>query len=101
MKKLLYLIFATLLLKSALGCPPLFWKIIMNESGQLVLRRATLSDVTIEPDGLNQFHYISEKGLGQAFDQWLLFKKDAKGNITGITVWSERVMHHEFDKVSN
>ena len=66
----------------------------------MVLNRATLPDVTLEPDGLNQFHYLSEKGPGSAFDQWLHFNKDTNGVITGITVWSGRVMHHEFDKVN-
>lgn len=75
-----------------------FWNIAMNEEGQLVLKRNTLPDAIIEPDGLNQFHYIAEKSPGSAFDQWLLFNKDDKGTITGITVWSARVMHHEFEK---
>ena len=65
----------------------------------MVLRRATMPDATIEPDGENQFHYIAEKGPGDGFDQWILFNKDAQGKITGLTVWSSRVMHHRFDKV--
>ncbi len=75
-----------------------FWNIAINEDGQLVLKRNTLPDAIIEPDGLNQFHYIAEKSPGAGFDQWLLFNKDEKGTITGITVWSARVMFHEFEK---
>lgn len=75
-----------------------YWNIVMNEDGQLVLKRNTLPDALMEPDGLNQFHYIAEKSPGSAFDQWLLFNKDDKETITGITVWSARVMHHQFNK---
>jgi len=78
-----------------------YWNISMNEAGQLVLKRTTLPDLSIEPDGLDQFHYIAEKGRGVGFDQWLLFQKDGKGNVVGMTVWSMRVMHHEFVKVND
>ena len=76
-----------------------YWNFELNEQGKMVLRRATMPDATIEPDGENQFHYIAEKGPGDGFDQWILFNKDAQGKITGLTVWSSRVMHHRFDKV--
>ena len=76
-----------------------FWNFELNEQGKMVLKRATMPDATIEPDGENQFHYIAEKGPGDGFDQWILFNKDAQGKITGLTVWSSRVMHHRFDKV--
>ncbi len=76
-----------------------FWNIDLDKEGKLVLKRNTLPDAILDPDGLNQFHYIAEKYPGSGFDQWLLFNKDDKGNITGITVWSARVMHHQFDKI--
>ncbi len=76
-----------------------FWNFELNEQGKMVLKRATMPDAIIEPDGENQFHYIAEKGPGDGFDQWILFNKDAQGKITGLTVWSSRVMHHRFDKV--
>jgi CubicO group peptidase (beta-lactamase class C family) len=78
-----------------------YWNFELNEQGKMVLRRATMPDAVIEPDGENQFHYITEKGPGDGFDQWILFNKDAQGKITGLTVWSSRVMHHRFDKVKN
>lgn len=78
-----------------------FWNIEMNEEGKLLLKRNTLPDAVIEPDGIDQFHYIAEKSPGAGFDQWLLFNKDDNGNIKGITVWSARVMHHEFEKVKD
>lgn len=76
-----------------------FWTIVINDKDQLVLHRSTLPDTIIEPDGPNQFHYIGEKSPGVGFDQWIRFNSNAKGVSTGFTVWSARVMHHEFEKV--
>jgi hypothetical protein len=64
----------------------------------MVLKRPTMPDVIVEPDGENQFHYIAEKGVGDAFDQWILFNRNSSGETTSLTVWSARVMHHRFDK---
>ncbi len=75
-----------------------YWNFDLNEQGKMVLKRATMPDAIIEPDGENQFHYIGEKYKGAGFDQWILFTKNATGEITGLTVWSARVMHHRFDK---
>lgn len=76
-----------------------YWNFELNEQGKMVLRRATMPDAIIEPDGENQFRYIAEKSPGAGFDQWILFNKTPAGEITGLTVWSARVMHHRFDKV--
>lgn len=76
-----------------------YWNFELNEQGKMVLRRATMPDAIVEPDGENQFHYIAEKGPGDGFDQWILFNKNADGVITGLIVWSNRVMHHRFDKL--
>ena len=76
-----------------------YWNFELNEQGKMLLRRATMPDAIVEPDGENQFHYIAEKKPGDGFDQWLLFNKNAVGEITGMTVWSARVMHHRFDKI--
>jgi len=78
-----------------------YWKLELNEQGKIVLKRATMPDTIMEPDGENQFHYIGEKGPGDGFDQWILFNKDEQGNITGFAVWSNRVMHHRFEKRMN
>lgn len=75
-----------------------YWNFELDEQGKMVLRRATMPDAIVEPDGENQFHYIAEKSPGAAFDQWILFNKNAAGEITGLTVWSARVMHHRFYK---
>ncbi|MGZ8553449.1 MAG: serine hydrolase domain-containing protein [Chitinophagaceae bacterium] len=75
-----------------------YWNFVLNEQGKLVLKRATMPDAVVEPDGENQFHYIAEKGPGNGFDQWILFNKNPAGKIIGLIVWSARVMHHRFDK---
>jgi len=75
-----------------------YWNFDLNEQNQMVLKRATMPDAIIEPDGENQFHYIAEKGPGDGFDQWILFNKDTQGKITGLTVWSTRVIHHRFTR---
>ncbi len=76
-----------------------YWNFELNEQGKMVLKRATMPDAIIEPDGENQFHYVAEKSPGAGFDQWIQFNKNTAGEITGLTVWSARVMHHRFDKV--
>ncbi len=76
-----------------------YWNFELNVLGKMVLKRATMPDAIIEPDGENQFHYIAEKNPGDGFDQWILFNKNTAGEITGLTVWSARVMHHRFNKV--
>jgi hypothetical protein len=65
----------------------------------LILTSSNLPDTELEPDGMNQFHCIGEKYPGAGFDRWLLFNKNDKGEITHLTVWSGRVMHHRFDRV--
>ncbi|MBC7935514.1 MAG: serine hydrolase, partial [Rhizobacter sp.] len=75
-----------------------YWNFDLNEQGKMVLKRATMPDVIIEPDGKNQFHYIAEKNPGDGFDQWILFNRDIQGKVNGLTVWSTRVMHHRFNK---
>ena len=76
-----------------------YWNLLLNEQGKIVLKRANMPDTIMEPDGENQFHYIGEKGPGDGFDQWMLFKKDEHGKIRGFTIWSNRVMHHRFEKL--
>jgi CubicO group peptidase (beta-lactamase class C family) len=75
-----------------------YWNFDLNDDGKMVLRRPTMPDAVLEPDGDNQFHYIAEKGPGDGFDQWILFNKNPAGAITGLTVWSARVMHHRFER---
>jgi CubicO group peptidase (beta-lactamase class C family) len=78
-----------------------YWNFELSAEGKMVLKRATMPDAIIKPDGENQFHYIAEKAPGAGFDQWILFNKDTQGKVIGLTVWSARVMHHRFDKIKD
>ncbi|MBL7739919.1 MAG: serine hydrolase [Chitinophagaceae bacterium] len=77
-----------------------YWYIVQDENGGLLLRRSNLPDVPITPDGINQFHYTGEKYPDAGFDSWILFNRNNSGEITGLTVWSGRVMHHRFARVN-
>jgi len=64
-----------------------------------VIKRPTIADTVMDPDGLNQFRFsVGASAIGR-FDAWVLFHKDEKGKITHITVWSPRLMHHRFDRI--
>jgi CubicO group peptidase (beta-lactamase class C family) len=76
-----------------------YWTLELNEGGKLVIKRPTIADTIIEPDGLNQFRFTIDKGPGGGFDAWMLFHQDEKRRITHFTVWHPRMMHHRFDKL--
>lgn len=75
-----------------------YWNIELNNAGKLILKSTNLPDTELEPDGYNQFHFVGEKYPGSFFDRWILFEKNDEGAITHLITWSERVMHHRFDK---
>ncbi len=73
-------------------------RVILNENNELVLRRPTISDKILVPDGENRFLFEMEGGN----DSWYvvaIFTKDAKGEVNGIDMQHVRMMHHRFDKV--
>ncbi len=77
-----------------------YWTLELNEEGQLFIKRPTVADTLIDPDGLNQFHLIIQGSpVGGGADGWILFHKDEKGKITHFTVWNTRLMHHRFDRI--
>ena len=77
-----------------------YWMLELNEEGKLVIKRPTIADTVIEPDGLNQFLIKIDKYPGIPFDAWILFHKDEKDRITHFTVWHPRLMHHRFDRIA-
>ncbi len=77
-----------------------YWTLELNEEGKLVIKRPTIPDTVVEPDGLNQFLIKIDKYPGIPFDAWILFHKNDKGNITHFTVWQTRLMHHRFDRIA-
>ncbi|MGH9949815.1 MAG: serine hydrolase domain-containing protein, partial [Pyrinomonadaceae bacterium] len=64
-----------------------YWTLELNKEGQLVIKRPTVADTVIDPDGLNQFHLIIQgSSSGGGSDGWMLFHKDKNGKITHFTV---------------
>jgi CubicO group peptidase (beta-lactamase class C family) len=76
-----------------------YWTLELNEEGKLIIKRPTVADTIIEPDGVNQFLIKIETYPGIPSDAWILFHKNEKGNITHFTVWDLRLMHHRFDRI--
>ncbi|MBX3267713.1 MAG: beta-lactamase family protein [Acidobacteria bacterium] len=78
-----------------------YWTILRGENGTLVLKRPTVADTILEPDGENTFRFIMEDGHtpGQGFNSWVKFHLDRKGNPTHLTVGFPRLMDHRFDRV--
>lgn len=76
-----------------------YWTVELNKEGKLIIKRPTIADTVIEADGLNQFHFKIESYPGVSSDAWVLFHKNQKGRITHLTVWSQRNMHHRFDRI--
>lgn len=76
-----------------------YWRIVLNEKGQLVLKRPTIADKIIEPGyddefKLNiQFH-TNDEGWG-----WIKFYFTEKGEVEYLNVRHSRLMHHRFNKL--
>ncbi|HLP36587.1 serine hydrolase domain-containing protein [Lacibacter sp.] len=77
-----------------------YCRIVLNENNQLVIRRPTISDKVLVPDGENKFLFEMEAGG----DRWYVVAestKNKKGEIDGINMQHVRMMHHRFDKVAH
>jgi CubicO group peptidase (beta-lactamase class C family) len=75
-----------------------YCRIILDENNQLIIRRPTISDKVLVPDGKNKFLFEMEAGG----DRWYVvavFTKNKKGDVDGINMQHVRMMHHRFDKV--
>lgn len=75
-----------------------YCRIVLDENGQLVMRRPTISDKVLIPDGENKFLFEMD-AVG---DRWYVvaqFTKNEKGEVDGINMQHVRMMHHRFDKV--
>lgn len=75
-----------------------YCRIVVNENDQLVIRRPTISDKVLVPDGENRFLFEMEAG-GDGWYVVAVFTKNEKGKVDGITMQHVRMMHHRFDKV--
>ncbi|MFY7841082.1 MAG: serine hydrolase domain-containing protein, partial [Lacibacter sp.] len=75
-----------------------YCRIVLNENNQLVIRRPTISDKVLVPNGESKFLFEMEAGG----DRWYVvaeFTKTKNGEVDGIDMQHVRMMHHQFDKV--
>jgi CubicO group peptidase (beta-lactamase class C family) len=75
-----------------------YFRIILNEEGQLVIKRPTVSDKIMETYGDNSFFFEGETGAYNFYTQ-ATFTKNEKGEIDGFNLQDSRMMHHRFNKV--
>ncbi len=75
-----------------------YCRIILNEKGQLILRRPTLSDKIVIPIGKDQFLFE----MDHRQSSWYVkasFSRDENGDVNGIEMQHNRMLHHRFNKV--
>jgi CubicO group peptidase (beta-lactamase class C family) len=75
-----------------------YFKIVLNEQGQLVMKRPTVRDVVIVPHSEDRFIVEGKTGAYSVFT-WLIFTRTKKGKIDGFILRDSRTMHHRCDKV--
>ncbi|MEJ7821369.1 MAG: serine hydrolase domain-containing protein [Chitinophagaceae bacterium] len=74
-----------------------YCRIVFDEQVGLVLRRATIADKKLIPNGKDRFLFEME-GAGGLFVE-AVFTRNNVGEVTGIDMQHIRMMHHRFDKV--
>lgn len=74
------------------------WTLIADASGELVLRAPTMADTRLEPYQENEFLLRHEKYPGVPARYWVRFHENEKGNVTHLTIWNPRLMHHRFNR---
>jgi CubicO group peptidase (beta-lactamase class C family) len=74
------------------------WTLMIDEAGGLVLRAPTMADTKVEPYQENEFLLRHEKFPGMPARYWIRFHENEVGEITHLTVWNPRLMHHRFDR---
>ena len=75
-----------------------YFRIILNDAGQLTIKRPTVTDKTMEIYGDNSFFFEGETGAYNFYTQ-ATFTKNGKGEINGFNLQDSRMMHHRFDKI--
>ena len=75
-----------------------YWRIILNEKGQLVLKRPTIADKIIEPGYDEEFDLPIQFHLDDEQHAWIKFYFNQKGEVEYLNVRHGRLMHHRFDK---
>jgi CubicO group peptidase (beta-lactamase class C family) len=76
-----------------------YWRIILNEKRQLVLKRPTISDKIIEPGYDEEFELPIQFHTDDESVGWIKFYFNEKGEVEYLNVRHGRLMHHRFDKL--
>ena len=75
-----------------------YWRIELNEAGQLVLKRPTISDKIIEPGYDDDFKLLMQFHTNDESWAWINFHFNSKGEVEYLDVRHSRLMHHRFNK---
>jgi hypothetical protein len=75
-----------------------YWRIELNEAGQLVLKRPTISDKIIEPGYDDEFKLLMQFHTNDESWAWINFHFNSKGEVEYLDVRHSRLMHHRFNK---
>lgn len=76
-----------------------YWTIVMNDEGQLVVKRPTIADKTLEQFYDEEFRLPIEFREDDESRVWIKFYYDDAGAVSWFDVHNPRLMHHRFDKV--
>jgi CubicO group peptidase (beta-lactamase class C family) len=75
-----------------------YWRILLNEKGQLVLKRPTIADKVIEPGYNEEFKLPIQFHMDDESWGWIKFYFTEKGEVEYLDIRHSRLMHHRFDK---
>ena len=75
------------------------WRLVLDESGGLVFRAATLADIDVEPYQEGEFILRHERFPGQPEIHWIRVHEGESGEITHLTVWATRLMNLRLDRL--
>lgn len=75
-----------------------YWRIELNDQGDLVLKRPTIADKIIEPSYDNDFKLPIQFHTDDESWAWVTFHFDDTGKVQYLDVRHSRLMHHRFDK---
>lgn len=78
-----------------------YWTIVMNEEGNLIVKRPTIADKILEPFYDDEFRLIIEFRENEESRVWIKFYNDEAGKVSWFDVHNSRLMHHRFDKISD
>jgi len=74
------------------------WTLMLDDAGKLVLRAPTMADIRMEPYQENEFLLRHQRFPGVPYNVWIRFHENEAGEVTHLTAWNTRLMHHQFDR---